>query len=76
MNVYWLGGVWKPYIEQGVDGEWDVTKQTGGVKERAATQLIPGNRRRTLNSSSENRMTRRVKRLDDWFVDYLTPRSF
>jgi hypothetical protein len=28
-----VGCFWEPYIEQVVGGEWDVTKQIGGVEE-------------------------------------------
>jgi hypothetical protein len=34
-----VGCFWKPYIEQAVRGEWDVTKQIGGVGERASCLL-------------------------------------
>jgi hypothetical protein len=33
-----VGCFWKPFFEQVVSGEWDVTKQNGGVEERAAIQ--------------------------------------
>jgi hypothetical protein len=34
VNVYWLGVLFfNPYLEQVVCGDWDVTKQTGGLED-------------------------------------------